>query len=351
MYKEILKSGNAYDLGELNKDTISGSKKAAVLLMTIGPDLSSSILKELSDKQIQKIGVEIANLHKVTAKERRKILREFLDIRKSNEFSIEGGIDYAKSLLHGAFDDSKAKKLIEGIKYETYTKVFTAARKADANQILACIRGESAQAIAIILSHIQPEKSAQIICKLDQELQREVALKLGSISNVSPVVIKAVDSALENKLALIGEKKIETSSGFDSLLDILTKVDGKTEKNIMNFLEDKNNALADKVKSSMFVFEDIITLDSTSIQRILKEVNLKDVAIALKGGDHEISEVIFKNQSTRASQALKEEISLIETVRVSQVEESKRNIVKVVRRLEREALISIDQRTEDEFVV
>lgn len=351
MYKEIIKGENAYDLGVLNKEVISGAKKTAVLLMTIGPELSANILNKLSDKQVQRIGVEIANLHKVTAKERRKILKEFIDIRNSNEFIMEGGIDYTKTLLQGAFDDSKTSKLMEGIKYETYTKVFTAARKADANQILSCIKGESAQTIAIILSHIQPEKSAQIICNLDVELQREVALKLGSISTVSPVVIKAVDTVLEKKLIALGEKKVETSSGFDSLLDILNKVDGRTEKNIMGFLETENNDLAEKVKASMFAFEDIIDLDSLSIQRILKEVNLKDVAVALKGGDEEISEIIFKNQSIRAAEVLKEEIGLLGAVKVSQVEEAKRNIVKVIRRLEREGIISISKGAEDEFVV
>lgn len=351
MYKEIVKGENAYDLGALNKEVISGAKKAAVVLMTIGPELSSNILKELSDKQIQRIGVEIANLHKVTAKERRRILKEFIDVRNSNEFSMEGGIDYAKSLLQGAFDDSKASKLMEGIKYETYTKVFTAARKADANQIMTCIKGESAQTIAIILAHIQPEKSAHIICNLEQELQREVALKLGSISTVSPVVIKAVDTILEKKLIALGEKKVETSSGFDSLLDILNKVDGRTEKNIMNFLETENNDLAEKVKASMFAFEDIVELDSLSIQRILKEVNLKDVAVALKGGEDEISEIIFRNQSIRAAEVLKEEIGLLGAVKVSQVDEAKRNIVKVIRRLEREGIISIAKGAEEEFVV
>ena len=351
MYNEVLKSGNAYDLGEINKNNISGAKKAAVLLMTIGPELSANILKELTDKQVQKIGVEIANLHKVTAKERREILNEFLDIRSKNDFSIEGGMDYAKSLLKGAFEDSKANKLIEGIKYETYTKVFTSARKADANQILSCIQGESSQTIAIVLSHIQPEKAAQIVCKLEESLQREVALNLGTISNVSPLVIKSVDKALEKKLANIGEEKLDSSNGFDSLLDILNKVDGKTEKNIMSFLENENSILADKVKSSMFAFEDIVKLDSISIQRILKEVNLKDIAIALKGSNDEILKVIFTNQSNRAAEALKEEIDLLGHLKLAQIEEAKRNIVKVIRKLEQEGLINIEHEPEDELIV
>lgn len=351
MEKDILTRGNAYDLGDIKKDKISGARKAAVLLMTIGVDLSSNIIKNLSDKQIQKIGVEIAGLHTVTADERRKILNEFLEIKKSENFSIEGGIDYAKSLIQGTFDDSKASKLMEGINYEAYTKVFTSARKADANQILSCIQGESSQTIAIVLAHIQPEKSAQIICNLNESLQREVALKLGSIERISPVVIKAVDKILEEKLASISDKKVGRSDGFDNLIDILSKVDGRTEKNIMNFLEVKNTILAEKVKSSMFAFEDILTLDSNSIQRILKEVDLKDVAIALKGSSNRISEVIFRNQSNRAAEVLKEEISLLGPVKVSQIEESKRNIVKVVRNLEYEGQISISKGTEEELVV
>lgn len=351
MHSDNLKGGNAYDLGDINKENISGARKAAVLLMTLGPELSPNILKNLSDKQVQKIGVEIANLYKVTAEERRRILKEFLEARKSKDFAMEGGIDYTKTLLQGAFDDSKASKLMEGIKYETSTQAFTSARKADVNQIIACLDGESPQTIAIILSNIQAEKSAQIMCSLEESLQQEVALKLGTITNISPIVIKAVDSALERKLLAVGDEKTDSSNGFDSLLDILTKVDGKTEKNIISFLEAKNNILAERVKANMFTFEDIIKLDDISIQKILKEVNIKDVAIALKGVDEQISNLILKNQSSRAAQALKEEISLLGAIKVSQVEEAKRNIVKIIRRLEHEGIISISKDAEDEVIV
>ena len=342
MSNNSVKSGNAYDLGDINEGVTSGAKKAAVLLMTLGTELSSEILKNLSDKQVQKIGVEIANLHKVTAEERRKILREFLEVRKSKDFAMQGGIDYAKSLLQGAFDASKTNKIMEGIKYETSAQSFMAARKAEVNEILACLQGESAQTIAIILSNIQVEKSAQIICSLDEGLQQEVALKLGTISNISPIVIKAVDNALEKKLLATGDNKIDSSNGFDSLLDILTKVDGKTEK---------NNILAERLKANMITFEDIENIDDMSIQKILKEVNIKDVAIALKGADDNISSIILKNQSSRAAQALREEISLLGALKVSQVEEAKRNIVKIIRKLEQEGVISINKGSEDDILV
>ena len=264
---------------------------------------------------------------------------------------MQGGIDYAKSLFQGAFDASKTNKIMEGIKYETSAQSFMAARKAEVNEILACLQGESAQTIAIILSNIQVEKSAQIICSLDEGLQQEVALKLGTISNISPIVIKAVDNALEKKLLATGDNKIDSSNGFDSLLDILTKVDGKTEKNIIKFLEDKNNILAERLKANMITFEDIENIDDTSIQKILKEVNIKDVAIALKGAGDNISSIILKNQSSRAAQALREEISLLGALKVSQVEEAKRNIVKIIRKLEQEGVISINKGSEDDILV
>ncbi|MGL5328092.1 MAG: flagellar motor switch protein FliG [Peptostreptococcaceae bacterium] len=351
MYEELFKKGNAYDLGDINKTPMNGAKKAAVLIMTLGTDISSNIIKKLSDKQIQKIGVEIANINTVSADERREILQEFVRMNKGGDFSIEGGIDYAKTLLQGAFDDSRADELIEGIKYDTYTKVFMSAREADVNQILSCIQDESAQTIAIILSHIQPDKSAQILCSLHNGLQQDVALKLGSVSNISPSVIKAVDMALEKKLSSTGKEKVETSSGVDSLVDILTKVDGKTEKNIISFLEAKNNILAEKVKSNMFVFENIVNLENITIQKILKEVNVRDMAIALKGANQDVSEVIFRNQSSRASQALKEEIDLLGAIKLSEVEEAKHNIVKIIRRLDQDGVISLVRGDEDEFVV
>ena len=159
------------------------------------------------------------------------------------------------------------------------------------------------------------------------------------------------DNALEKKLLATGDNKIDSSNGFDSLLDILTKVDGKTEKNIIKFLEDKNNILAERLKANMITFEDIENIDDMSIQKILKEVNIKDVAIALKGADDNISSIILKNQSSRAAQALREEISLLGALKVSQVEEAKRNIVKIIRRLEQEGVISINKGSEDDILV
>ncbi|MGX4600746.1 flagellar motor switch protein FliG [Faecalimicrobium sp. JNUCC 81] len=352
MEKEISKSGNAFDLGDIPKvRKVTGSRKAAVLLMTLGTDISADIIKNLTDKKIQKIGVEIANIHTVRSRERREILQEFIELNKGKEFVLEGGIDYAKSLLNGALGNQRANKLLEGIKYDAYTKLFMSARRAEPEQILSCIQGESSQTIAIILSHIQPDKAAVILSELPEKIKNEVSLKIGSISSISPNIIKAIDKAVEYKLSRLGQREKESSGGVDSLVDILSSVDRKTEKSIINYIEQKDSELAEEIKSNMFIFDDIVRLDNTAIQRILKEVNVKDIAFALKGSSKDVANVIFKNQSQRASQALKEEIDLLGKVKISQVEESQQTIVNIVRRLEDEGAITLSRGSDDEFVM
>ncbi|WP_147568540.1 flagellar motor switch protein FliG [[Clostridium] dakarense] len=352
MQNEISKSGNAFDLGDIPKvRKVTGARKAAVLLMTLGTDVSAEIIKNLTDKKIQRIGVEIANIQTVKSRERREILQEFIELNKGKEFVLEGGIDYAQSLLNGALGNQRANKLLEGIKYDAYTKLFMTARRAEPEQILSCIQGESSQTIAIILSHIQPDKAATILSELPEKIKNEVSLKIGSISSISPNIIKAIDKAVEYKLSRLGQREKENSGGVDSLVDILSSVDRKTEKSIIHYIEQKDSILAEEIKSNMFIFDDIVRLDNAAIQRILKEVNVKDIAFALKGSSKDVANVIFRNQSQRASQALKEEIDLLGKVKISQVEESQQTIVNIVRRLEDEGAITLSRGSDDEFIM
>jgi flagellar motor switch protein FliG len=225
------------------------------------------------------------------------------------------------------------------------------ARKADVEHILHAIHDESPQTMAIILANIQPEKAAQVLIELPEKLQHEVALKIGSISNLSPAVIKTIDAALEKKIDMTDKIDMETSGGVDTLVDILVNVDRKTEKSIITSIEERDFTLADQIKANMFVFEDIVKLDNLSIQKILKEVNLKDLAFALKAAGVQVAEVIYRNQSRRAAEALQEEIDLLGPIKISQVEEAQQNIVNVIRKLEEEGVITITRSAEDEFIM
>lgn len=344
-------SVNAFDLGNVPRSKkISGARKSAVLLMTLGTEVSSAVLKNLSDKKIQKIGVEIASIDVISARERREILQEFIEINKGKGETLEGGMKSAKALLSGALGSQRASKLLEGIKYDAYTRLFMAARKADASQILAAIQGESTQTIAIILAHIQPEKAAVVLSEMPEDLKVEVSLKLGTPYSIAPGVIQAIDKAVEAKLSKLGQREMESSGGINSLLEILANVDRKTEKTIIKYIEERDEAMAEEIKANMFVFDDVIRLDNNAIQKVLKEVNVKDLAFALKGSSKEVEKVILKNQSQRAAQALSEEIAMLGKVKVSQVEEAQQNIVNVVRKLEEAGEITLARSSEDEFI-
>ena len=342
MEKESVNLGNAFDLGDIPKvRKVTGARKAAILLITLGADVAADIVKNLPDQYIQKIGVEISNIHKVGTRERREILQEF----------IQGGMDFAKSLLNGALGNQRANKILEGIKYDTCTKLFMAARKAEPEQILSCIQGESTQTIAIILSHLQPDKAAVVLSEIPDDIKHEVSLKIGGTSSISPNIIKAIDEAVTNKLSKLGQRDLEKSGGVDSLIDILSNVDRKTEKSIIKYIEENNIELAEEIKASMFVFDDIVRLEDTAIQRILKEVNVKDIAYALKGASNDVSNAIYRNQSQRAAAALKEEIELLGKTKVSQVEESQQNIVNIIRKLEEIGEITLTRGSDEEFVL
>ncbi|UWD48914.1 flagellar motor switch protein FliG [Clostridioides difficile] len=347
---------NAFDLSDISesdkKEKVEGEglKKAAVLLMTLGPTVASDIIKSLPDKQVQKIGLEIANISSIASKERREILKEFVEINKAKDYVIEGGLEYAKELLSNALGNAKASKLLEGISIDTSTKPFKHIIKLDVKKILEVLRNESAQTIAILLAHMDPENGAEVLAYLDFDLQNEVAMRISSMGSISPDVISVIESSLEDKLHSISGEDFKDYGGIATLVQILLNSDRKTEKNILNTIEEKDPALAAQIKSSIFVFEDIVKLDDISIQKVLKEVTMKDLVYALKGVDDEISDAIYRNQSSRAAEALKEEMEMVGVIKVTQVEGAQQKIVSIVRKLEREGAITIVRNFGDDFV-
>lgn len=288
-----------------SESKLSGVQKAAILFITLGPDASSGILKKLPEADIQKITYEIANITSVTPEQREEILNEFLQINKARDYIIEGGMDYAKQLLSKALGSQRASEILDKVSEATAQyRPFSIARKADAHQLFNVIVSEQPQTIALILCYLQPDKAAQVMAELPEETQSEVAYRIATMNNTSPMVIKEIESVLEGKLSSVVRTEMTTIGGVETLVGILNQVDRTTEKNITEGLEREDAELADKVKSSMFVFEDIISLDDVSIQRILREVEASDLALALKGCSEEVAMCVYRNQSKRAAASL-----------------------------------------------
>lgn len=334
------------------KKQLTGIQKSALLFITLGPEASADILKRLPETEIQKITYEIANISTVTSEQRHSILQEFLEMNKAKDYLLEGGLDYAKELLSKALGPQRAGEILNKVaEASQLNRPFAIARKADAQQILNIINYEHPQTIALILCYLQVEKAAPIIAELPEEIQSEVALRIATMNTTSPDVIREIEKVLDDKLSTIVKTETTVLGGIDTLVGILNQVDRTTEKNITESLQEQDYELAEKIKSCMFVFEDILTLDDVAIQRILRDVETKELALALKGASEEVANAIYKNQSKRAAASLKEDIEYLGPVRLTDVEKAQQQIVAVIRRLEDAQEIIISRGGEDALIM
>lgn len=321
-----------------NSEKESGVKKSAVLLMSLGPEISSQVLKLLPEKMIQKVTYEIAHTENVEPKEKEKVIDDFADMIAARESVLSGGIEYARNLLTRALGTSKANEILEvlGRIEQSEEKPYSVLRKADTHQLANILINEHPQTIALVMCYLQPDKAADILSFFPSELQTEVAERIGVINRASPAVIKKIEATLKDKFFNIGESDEESKNigGVKKLVEILNAVDRTTEKNILNELSKTQPELAEDIKANIFVFEDIVTLDRSSIQRVLREVSNEDLALALKGASEEVTSTIFANLSKRAEELIREDMEFMGPVRLKTVEEAQSRIVGVIRRLD-----------------
>lgn len=330
----------------------NGIKKAAILLISLGHDISSQILKMLPDDMIQKVTYEIANIEYVEPHEREQVIADFMDMASAREYILDGGLDYARNLLNKALGSVRAKEIMEVLtQIQQREKPFAILRKADTHQLANMLANEHPQTIALIMCYIQPDKAASVLALFPNELQTEVAERIGVINRTSPAVIKKIEAIVQNKFSNIIESDSENIGGVKTLVEILNSVDRTTEKNIISDLEKTQPELAEVIKANLFVFEDIVTLDKSSIQRVLREVDNEQLVLALKGASEEVTTVVYANLSKRAADTVREDIEFMGPVRLSTVEEAQHKIVGVIRRLEEAGEIVIGRGDSDSIIV
>jgi len=330
---------------------LSGRQKSANFFIFLGPEKSAKIFQHLTEEEIEQITLEIANVRQVMTDKVDEIYREFYEMALANQFIGQGGISYAKEVLERAYGQEKTAEIIGRISASLQVRPFDCVRKTEAAQLLNFIQSEHPQTIALILAYMEPEKASSVLSALPPDRQAEVAKRIAIMDNTSPEVIKQVESVLERKLSVIVPQELSTAGGIKSVVEIINRVDRGTEKTIMEALEVQDPELAEEIKKLMFVFEDIVTIDDRSIQRVLREVESQDLALALKGSSSEVSNKIFKNMSTRASEMLKEDIEFMGPVRLRDVEEAQQRIVNIIRRLEDSGEIVIARGGGDEVIV
>lgn len=330
---------------------ISGIQKAAILLISLGPERSANIFKHLKEDEIETLTLEIANTRSVSPSTKDQVLDEFYEICLAQQYIAEGGIAYAKELLEKALGVDKAREVIGKLTASLQVRPFEFVRKTDATQLLNFIQDEHPQTIALILSYLSSSQASIIISALAPDKQADVAKRIAMMDRTSPDVIKEVEKVLERKLASLVNQDYTIVGGVDSIVEILNTVDRGTEKHIMETLEIEEPELADEIRKKMFVFEDILSLDDKSIQRVLREVDNNELAVALKGATDEVQSVIFNNLSKRLAAMIKEDMEYMGPIRLKDVEEAQQRIVNVIRKLEDSSEIIISRGGGDEIIV
>ncbi len=330
---------------------ISGKQKAAMLLITLGPEKSAKIFKYLKEEEIEQLTLEIANIRAISPQVKQDVLNEFYEICIAQEYIAEGGIDYAKQILEKALGAESAMEVINRLTVSLQVRPFDFARKTDASQLINFLQSEHPQTIALILSYLRPSQASGVLAALSSEKQADVARRIAMMDRASPDVIKAVEREFEKKLSSLVVEDYTTVGGIDSIVEIINMVDRGTEKNIMETLDIDDPELAEAIKKKMFVFEDILSLDNRSIQRILREVDNHELAVALKGSTEEVRDIIFSNISQRLSTMIAEDLEYMGPKRIKEIEEAQQKIVNIIRKLEETGEIIIARGGGDEVIV
>lgn len=333
------------DLAQLN-----GTQKVAILLMAMGKERAGKMLKDMRESEVADVAGEIARMPSVPSEVVDGVLAEFRDMAQAKVNIATGGLEYARAMLEESLGSNKAYEIMDLLAAQIVEAPFEFLRNTDPRQVLSFISEEHPQTIALVLAHMLPDAAAMVLGSLPEATQRDVAVRVALMDRTSPDVIERVEQILQRKLSsVLQQTDFSEAGGVDTLVDILNRADRGTERLILEGLETANEELADEVRQLMFVFEDITTLDDRSVQLILRQVDNKDLAVALKGVTATVKGKIRKNMSERAGEALMEEIDLMGPVRLKDVETAQGAIVRVIRTLEEAGQIVLS-RSGDEFV-
>lgn len=339
------------DVSQQSVEEMSGSRKAAILLLSLDQQASAAALKQLEPQAVEEVTRELATLGDVPRETRDRVLNEFYQLAAATSWIHQGGLDYARSLLTQSLDPKEAERIMQQISQQVRSTPFAFLQKAETQNLLTFIQDEHPQTIALIVSHMPHHKASEIMGGLPTPKQIEVVKRVANMEQTNPEVITEVEKGLEARLANMLNQSFEKIGGVDTVAEMLNLVDRTTEKSIMEGLEAEDPDLVEEIRRLMFVFEDINMVNDKGIQAVLKEVDNEELAMALKTASDELKEKVFANMSERAARLIQEDMQYMGPVRVSDVEQAQQRIVDVVRRLEDAGEIIIQGRGGDKDMV
>lgn len=324
--------------------SIPGMRKAAILLVSLGPEVAAEIFRHLSDDQIEKLTIEMARLGDVDGDEHDAVQYELLESAYQKGWVSSGGAAYAREVLELALGEERASEILGRLSAMIEQSPFEFLRSTPGDQIYAFLRGEHPQTIALVLANLpRTDLAAEVMQHMPEAEQAEVAMRIAAMSQTSPEVVKDVAQVMRSRVQLVVQQDFAAAGGVQTLAEILNSADRATERNILDRLQEEDQALADEIRSLLFTFEDIVQLDDRSMQLVLKQVDVKELSLALRGASSEVKERVFRNMSERGAQMLREEMEFQPPQRKRVVEEAQVRIVGVVRKLEEAGAIVLSR--------
>lgn len=341
-------------MGDGGISELPGKQKAAVFLACMGSQKASRIMSSMSDEEVEELTLSLSGLAAIEATTRTAVIDEFYELALSNNAVTQGGLDYARDLLEKAFGPDRTIEILTRLQSNLQDVPFQFLKKADPGQIVTFIQDEHPQTIALILAHLPSGTAATVLSALPNEIQAEVVLRIATMERTPPEVVREVERVLERKMAAVFTQGFTFAGGVKECAEILNSIDRAAEKSIMAQLEEADPELADEISRLMFTFDDLVYVEDGGIQKALREIESKELALALKGADEEVAEKIFKNMSERAREMIQEELEFMGPVRLKDVEEAQQKIVGIIRQLEESGEIMVEGRGgggENEIIV
>ena len=331
--------------------SLTPEQKAAAVVVSLGADKASKIYKHLSESDIEKLTIEVAKLGHVTPEQMEAVLDEFYKTCLTQKVVTDGGMEYARAVLEKAFGESTAQSLLDKLAKSMKTRPFEFIRKSDVKNLFSFLQHERPQTIALILSYADPDQASFVISELPKEKQIKVVEAIAKMESASPEAIKIVEASLKKRFeSVLTTADFTTIGGIDYIAEVMNNMDRANEKFIFDELGKENEELAETIRKKMFVFEDIVSMDNRSIQRFIRECDVKDIVYALKGSDQNIKDLVFANVSSRMAESIQSDLEVTVNVRLRDVEEAQQRIVAVIRRLEEAGELIIVKSGKDEII-
>ncbi|HOV40369.1 MAG TPA: flagellar motor switch protein FliG [Oscillospiraceae bacterium] len=341
----------AKEVQEDKEVEVTPLQMAATVITAIGAENAALVYKHLSEEDVEKLTYEVSRLQYMDINTVNKILSDFYDLCLTQKVITEGGVTYARSVLEKAYGPEMAKALMDKVAKSLKVKAFDFVRKSDAKNILAIVQNEYPQTIALILSYVNPDQAAMVLSELPKEKRVDVVERIAKMDSANPDVVKAIEETLSKKFSSLVSMELTEVGGVNYIADVLNHVDRGTEKFIFDELSVRDPALVTEIRQKMFVFEDIIGLDSMAIQRFIREVESKDLAIAIKGSSAEVTAVLYANMPQRMQESIQQDIEYLHNIRMRDVEEAQQRIVAIIRRLEDEGELVISKGGKEDEII